>query len=1089
MERPRLVLAFSAVLFIALVSMSLELQAQVISPNSLFVSNSELHEVQDKDFVPLTDLLSKLERHFDVTFLFKDEIVTDKFVNSNMIQIGEKTGQELSKILDELELSFKQIDEETYVLFRKNSPFKTVILQEQVSGVVTDASTGESLPGVNILVKGTTIGTSTDADGEYELTVESLQDTLVFSYIGYQTEEIPINGRSQIDIELEPQALIGEDIVVVGYGTQRREDVTSAVSSVNSNDFRTTPTKDAASLIKGKMAGLNITEPSGDPREGSEIKLRGTTTLNASSEPLILIDGVPGDLNTVSPDNIESIDVLKDGSAAAIYGSRGSNGVILITTKTHREGQSPTIRYEGYTNFQQIKDTPNFLSAEGVRNANQQYDAGFIDYGYSTDWLDQILRDPISHNHDISLSGGDANTSYTAGLNFQDRKGIFKTSNNEFVRSRINVNHSMLDNKLTAGMSLNYNTQTFNYFNENAWYQALIRNPTDRVLNDDGNWQERFGGRNYYNPLPILEETVGETERRELRFNGNLSWNPIENLSFKILGALNRSTTLGGFAETFRHNSTTFDNLDGYANRDAFGTKDNLLEFTTNYENSVQEHTFNILGGYSYQSVTEEGFFADNRDFPTDAFAYNSLESGSGLQDGLANIGSDKSSYKLVGYFSRLNYNFDNRYMLMGSLRYEGNSKFGEDHKWGLFPAFSAGWRISNEEFMQDTEFISDLKIRIGFGVTGIAPSQPYLSLTSYGYEDFFYNTLEGEWVRGIQPVRNPNPNLKWERKEEINLGVDFSLIEDRLSGNIDLYQRTTKDLLFTYSVPSPPYLYDEILANVGEMENNGLEIHLEYAPVQNQDFTWNTGVNYSTNSNKLVRLSNEQFQTENNFFGTGFIAESVEGNTHRVDVGGEIGNFFGFKALDIDENGQWIIEGADGQPKPYTEFVYDDRQVIGNGVPDHNLSWNNTFTYKQFDLDILMSGAFGFQILNEMRLLYENTNYANQYNLLESAFDPVFGKTQLDNEWMFTDYYLEDGDYWKIDNVTFGYNFTNLTNPLLDYISNARIYFSAQNLYTFTGYSGLDPEVNIGGLSPGIESRDRYPTTRSFLLGIELQF
>lgn len=958
--------------------------------------------------------------------------------------------------------------------------------QHSVSGTVTEADSEEPLGGVNILIKGTTQGTSTNADGTYSISVPSASDTLIFSFVGFVTQQVPINGRSTIDIALVPGSLIGEDIVVLGYGFQRREDVTSAVSSVNSEDFLQASPQDAASLIKGKISGLVLSTPEGDPTGETEISLRGATTLTQNADPLVLVDGVPGELNTVAPENIQSISVLKDGSAAAIYGSRGSNGVILITTQNHTGAQAATINYQGYVNVQQIVERPDMMTGEEYRNAIEENNLLSQDFGFNTNWMDQVLRDPASHNHTLTLSGGDSQTNYSASLNYRFAEGIIITSNNEDLRGRVNVRHSMYDDRLVAGVNLNYRIQNFATFSDEAWYQAISRNPTDRVRDENENWQERTGGLRYYNPMPILMETDGETEVRDLRLSASLDWEPIDNLSLRVLGSSNRISSINGYAESYQHFSTTFNNLNGFASRSTGSDTDNLLELTGNWQHDLDRHSFNLLAGYSWQEVTEEGFFASNREFPSDLFTYNNLESGLGLQEGLAGINSDFESYKLIGFFSRMNYDFDDRFILMGSLRYEGNSRFGADHEWGWFPAVSVGWRISNEAFMQDVGFINELKLRAGFGVTGIPPDDSYQSLASFSFEDFFFNG--GQWLRGIEPSRNANPDLKWERKEEINLGMDFSVLDNRLSGSIDLYRRNTKDLLFEYDVPSPPFLFDQILANVGELENEGIEVALEYNAIQSSDLSWTTGITYSTNRNELVSLSNELYQTENNFINAGFIGESVQLPSHRIFVGGEIGNFYGYKAIDIDEDGLWIIEGQDGSPTPYFEIDEDDRQILGNGVPDHNLSWNNSVRYKNFDLGVYIRGAFGFQLLNEHRLYYENPAQAPErgLNLLSNAFHEVFDKRVLGNEWTYVDYYIEDGDYIKIDNVTLGYTFDV---SQLNIISNARIYASAQNLFTFTGYDGLDPEVRVSGLTPGYDQRDRYPTTRTFTIGVDLTF
>jgi TonB-linked SusC/RagA family outer membrane protein len=959
--------------------------------------------------------------------------------------------------------------------------------QHTVTGTVTDASTSETLPGVNILVKGTDRGASTDASGVFQVNATSGSDTLVVSFVGYETQEVPINGRTEIDVTLQQGTLMGEDVVVVGYGTQREEDVTSAVSRVNADEFIQSSPRDAGSLIQAKIPGLAVTTPSGDPTQGTLIQLRGTTTLESSSQPLVLIDGVPGELNTVPPEEIASIDVLKDGSAAAIYGSRGSNGVVLITTK-RREGDMPTrIQYDGYVNIQTIHKAPEMLDAEGVREWQDEYQQ-LNDLGYDTNWLDVITRNPVSQTHNITFSGGSAETNYTGSLNYRNTQGLFLRSDNEQITGRFNLRHSMYDDRLVA--DLNAISRSQNYFtgadggsfNTFAYRNALTRNPTDRPRDDEGDYVYRSGFE-YENPLVLINEVNGENIERELRLNGSLMFNPIEQLSLRLMGSFNQWNETRGFAETFKHVSAVEGGTEGYASRGTGTNEDKLLEFTGTFSDTYDAHDVTLLGGYSYQEEISEDYWMQNYNFPTDAYGYNRMQSGNALPEGEASMNSYKESYKLIGFFSRLNYSFDNRYILMGSLRYEGNSKFGADHKWGLFPAVSAGWRISEESFMNDVVFTSNLKIRAGFGVTGIAPNDPYRSLPSLNYGDRIYNN--GEWVQGISPARNANPDLRWERKEELNIGLDFSLFEDRFSGNIDVYRRDTKDLLWNYDVPVPPNVFGSILANVGQMRNEGIEVGLDYDIVQENDFTWNMGITGSTNRNKLVTLSNELYETTNDFFDWGATGPPVQLSTHRVRIGGPIGNFYGYKSVDIDEEGQWIVLSEDGDEIPISQATLDDRHVLGNGIPDYYLGWNHNARYKNLDLSITMRGAFGHQILNFQRMFYENPNLTPE-NMLKSAFDDVYGKRRLSSDLNYVSYYVENGDYWKLDDITLGYTFDVAS---LEFLQNARVYFSGRNLVTLTGYKGMDPEVDISGLDPGNDPRDKYPTTRTFTLGVNLTF
>lgn len=959
--------------------------------------------------------------------------------------------------------------------------------QHSVSGRVIDASTSEAMPGVNVQVKGTTQGTSTDADGQYQLQVPSPTDTLLFSFIGYGSKEVPVLDRSEINVRLESQAYESEELVVVGYGTQRAEEVTSAVSSVSSDEFTKSSPKDAASLIKAKVPGLTVTSSTGDPTAGTSISLRGTTSIEAPTDPLVLIDGVPGGLNTVPPEEIESIDVLKSGSAAAIYGSRGSNGVILITTKNRSSDQPTRIEYDGYVNVQRIAKKPNMLSAEGVSQYQDEY-GNLEDLGYNTDWIDVITRTPVSQRHNLSFSGGDRLTNYTASLNYQNTQGIFLNSDNEVITGRVNVRHSMFDDRLTANVNTIVRSQNYftgadgGSFNTFAYRNALTRNPTDRARDDEGNYVYRSGFE-YENPLVLLEEVNGENVNRELRLNGSLSFDPVEQLNFQLLGSYNEWSQTRGYAETFKHISAVEGGNEGYASRGTGASNDKLLEFTGTYSDNFDDHSVTLLGGYSWQEVISEDYFMQNYNFPTDAYSYNSIGNGDALPEGEATMSSGKNSYKLIGFFSRLNYNFDNRYLLMGSLRYEGNSKFGADNKWGIFPAVSAGWRVSQEAFMDDIDFISDLKLRAGYGVTGIAPTNSYQSLPSLNYGGRIYNN--GEWVQGISPARNPNPNLKWERKVEVNLGMDFAFFDDRFSGTVDVYRRTTNDMLYNYDVPVPPNVFGSILANVGEMRNEGIEVGLEYQILQKSSVVWNTTLTGSTNRNKLVTLSNELYETTNDFFYAGATGAPIQLSTHRIDIGGPIGNFYGYKSVDISDEGQWMVLNADGEEIPLDQASLDDRYILGNGIPDYNLGWNHSVRYKNIDLNLTMRGAFGHQILNFQRMFYENPNLTPE-NVLASAFDDVYGKRRLDTGLAYVSYYVEDGDYWKLDNVTLGYTFNV---GALDYVQNARLYVSGDNLLTITGYDGMDPEVFSGGLTPGNDSRDKYPTTRTFTVGVNLTF
>ncbi|MCF8222378.1 MAG: SusC/RagA family TonB-linked outer membrane protein [Bacteroidales bacterium] len=967
--------------------------------------------------------------------------------------------------------------------------------QRTVSGTVTDEN-GEPIAGATVLVEGTYRGVSTDPDGNFEIAVNPEDSYLHISFVGMKELRLELGDASEYDVSLEYDVLGLDEVVVVGYGTQKKGDVTSAISSVKADEFVKGANVDAAQLVQGKVAGLAVVMPDGDPTSGSQIMLRGTSSLKGGSTPLVLINGVPGSLQTVAPEDIESIDVLKDGSAAAIYGTRGTNGVVIITTKSSQYEAEPEVEYTGYTSVSHISNNnkADFMLADDLR---QRWDEGYSftganleDFGESTDWVNEITRTGITHSHNVSLRGGSKTSNYVASVNYRDQKGTFIGTNNNTINGRLDLNHMMFDGKLKFNLSTILSEQKYDAngdgygFNTRAYRYAVNRNPTEPIYDDgDAKWFERNVYR-YDNPVALIEETIGQNLYRRVRFSGSVIYSPVPGLDIKGMYTKRGNSEIRGYYETKDNVSTTKYGRNGYASRGANDYINDLGEITVTYNKSYGDHRINALAGYSYESQTSEGFWMQNWDFPTDAFSYNNMGTGFALTRGEAPHSSSKSMQKLIGFFARVSYNYADKYMAMLSMRREGSSKFGEDNKWGNFPGISLGWKIDNEPFMENAVLIDNLKLRAGFGITGIDILSPYQSLSSLDYSTGAAMLYNGTWVYGLTPSRNPNPNLRWERKEEYNIGLDFSFAGGRIGGSVDAYTRLTKDMLWDYSVPVPPYLFGTITANVGQIRNRGIEVLLNFVPVRSANLEWRSDITYSTNSNKLISLNNEQFQTTNDFFYAGHTGEPIQTVTHRIDIGGPIGNFWGLKVVDIDEDGIWIVETPDGELISAADASDADKQVLGNGLPSHYLSFNNSFTYKGFDLNINMRGAFGFQILNFQRMYYENPTI--NYNMLNSAFDEVYGKEVLQDVQRFVSYYIEQGDYMKLDNITLGYTF-NTDN--LNAVKRFRVYVSGRNLATITGYKGMDPEVNIRGLSPGNDSRDKYPTVTSYTFGINLTF
>lgn len=969
----------------------------------------------------------------------------------------------------------------------------TSFAQIKIQGKVEDS--GEMpLPGVSVTEKGTNNGVVSDFDGNYEITVQNEDASLVFSYIGFKEQEISVGSETTHNIILEESLESLSEVVVIGYGVQRKGDVTSSVASVKPENFNKGAVKDIGQLVQGKVAGLAITNPSGDPVGGTQIKLRGTNSMGgANTNPLVLIDGIPGSLSTVAPEDVESVDVLKDGSAAAIYGTRGTNGVILITTKQATTRGINSVEYNGYISTQQIANKLDLLTANEFRALYPEQD-----HGANTEWLDQITRTPFTYVHNLSLQGGSSATSYIANINYSDQQGIMLKSDNQNFRGRIEVTQRMFDDKVRIKFGLfgrqnQYESTASNgSFRGIAYSQATRRNPTDPVKNPDGTWYENLSKFEYENPVALLEESYGNVKNTTLRTHGNITYNPISDLTINALFSYSRENRNRGYSETMQHISALRDGFAGWSSVGAFTRLEKLGELTAQYNKTMNDHKFTILGGYSYNETDFEDMDASNYGFQDDYFGgWHNIGIGSALKEGKAGIYSSKTATNLIGFFGRATYAFKDRYLLMASIRYEGASQlWGTDNIWGAFPSVSLGWRITEEDFMKTQSIFDDLKLRVGYGVTGSQPRDPFLGVAMLRYDKYAY--VNGKWVQTIVPASNPNPDLKWEEKKETNIGIDFISLNGRLSGSVDVYNRDVDGLLYEYTVPVPPNLYNTTWANGGKMRNRGIEILLSGTPVQTKDIEWVTTATFSRNSNKLISLSGSVFKSDHNYFEpdnnveySGQVARS-----HRVQEGQPIGNFYGFKVVDVDNDGYWIYEDRNGELVNYKDFGHapEDKHVIGNGLPKMYASWNNNLRFKSFDLSVTMRGAFDYQVINGARMNYENTKNSRYENRLKSVNDPVFGKVKLSKEVEpeYNSYYVEDGDFWKIDNITLGYTFDKLS---VKYIKSLRIYGSVLNTLTLTGYKGIDPEVSTDGLNPGYDTRDRYPSVRTFTLGVGVQF
>lgn len=988
--------------------------------------------------------------------------------------------------------------------------------QQQSSNIVGKVigEDGSGIPGVNVLIKGTSQGTVTDLNGEYSLQVPA-GSILVFSYLGYTTQEITVGNSSTVNITMKEDTKIFDEVVVIGYGTQRKGEVTSAVSSVKAEDFTQGKIGDAAELVKGKIAGLTIVKASGDPNATSSIMLRGNSTLNGNVSPLVLVDGIEGELTDVAPENIASIDVLKDASAAAIYGTRGANGVILITTKTGKRDGVTRVTYSSYLSVSDWYKTADFMDTHDVIYGR----TSFPYEGYDTDWLEAVTRKAGStQNHSLSFVGGTEASTYSANITYSDEEGIMRKSDSRDLKAQLDFNQYALDDVLKFNVNVLYGThKNTNNDNNYVYRQAMIHNPSSPIYNEDGSYYEEFSRFQYYNPVEIQNELIGDTRSKYARLTGNVTIEPIKGWQTNLMVSLRENEKAIENYYTSDYYTQAVGDIRGTATKGSENEMSKNLELTTKYYKTINKHNFTALAGYSYLYNVNDGFNAGNSNFPSESYLYNNLGQGTYLSDGkhVASMGSYKNDNTLVGFFGRATYGFDNRYNAVFSVRQEGSSKFGEDNKWGTFPAASVGWTMSNEQFMKGISWLNNLKFRLGYGVTGVIPNDSYLSLTTYDYDAYGKHlSKDGVWTPSLKVAQNPNPDLKWETTREWNLGFDWAVLNSRLSGAIDLYSKKTVDLLFDYAVPVPPNMYGSTKANVGEMRNNGIEVMINAIPVKTSSFEWNTTLTMSHNDNKLLNLSNDLYETDN-FQELGNAGDPISVPTHCLEVGHRIGDFWGLKSAGVSKDGFVLVQVADGNggwvakefDTKYNEKA--NRQRLGNGLPQVVAGWSNTLKYKGFDLNLMFTGQFGFQILNLQRSFYENNSIA--YNRLKTAADwygavDANGDAVIDattgnqkmvqlsssmQQGVWSDH-VEDGDFVKLSNATLGYTFP-INASMKKYIQGARLYVSGQNLFCITSYSGLDPEVanNVGGdfRLPGVDNRDKYPTIRSYTVGLTVNF
>ena len=970
----------------------------------------------------------------------------------------------------------------------------TFAQQKTITGKVTSAAEGP-LPGVNILLQGTVQGTMTDANGNYSIVVPSPGAILVFSFISYTTQQITVGGRDKIDVELVPAVSSLGEIVVVGYGTQKKREVTSSITSVKSDEFNKGSVNSPIALIEGKVSGLSISRAGSDPNQPFDIRLRGMSTIGANIGPLVIIDGViGGDLNNVDPNDIESINVLKDGSAAAIYGTRGSSGVILVTTKKGKKGTA-VIDYNVYVTAEMVAKNENVMNAAEWRKLSAEVGLG-TDFGSSTDWFKQIEQTGISQVHNLSMSGGTDKTSYRASINYRDVQGIEITTGNTQLNGRINITQKALNDKFTLDLNLGATEKKSQLGFNNAFRYATIYNPTAPVTSTDPAYAKYDGYFqqvlfDYFNPVSMLRLNTNEEQDRILNLSLKGTYEILKGLTLDAFYSTQISGNLKG-QYLDKNDYWGGMNTNGLASRNAENFSNRIFQSTFHYAGDVTSNlNINAVVGYSYQDFTNEGFYAQGGNFLTDDFTFNNLSAALDFKNGKGTVTSYKNSEKLIGFIGRVNVNLNNTWFVTASANYEGSSRFGANNKWGLFPAVGGGADISK---LINVSFIDNLKLRVSYGITGNRPQDSYLSLLRLGPQgNFFYN---GSFVPGYSPVSNANADLKWEKKGEFDAGFDFSLYNSKLSGSFDFYTRTTTDLLFLYNVPVPPNLYNQAWLNLGKIKSSGLELALNYNVIKKSNFNYTISLTPSyILENKLVSLSGKYNGADLNYGRQelGDMGSPGQNGTPVavVEEGKPLGQILTYVYQGIDASGKFIFKDVNGDGT----INGSDRTVTGNGLPKFLIGFGNTLSYKNWDLNVFFRGVFGHDLVNSFRAFYEVPAYITSYNLPKTVNDlrNADGKLLAATSGTVNSKYVENGDFVSLDNLALGYNF-NL--PKSSAFSKIRLYVAGNNLFYITKYTGVDPnprytdpETGNTPLITGMDRRDTWFRTRSVTFGANFVF
>ena len=956
-----------------------------------------------------------------------------------------------------------------------------VSAQTTVSGHVKD-DTGEDVIGASVMEKGTSNGTVTDFDGKFTLQCKS-GATLVISFIGYNPQEV--KAKDGLEITLKEDVAQLNEVVVVGYGSMAKKEISSSVVQISKDQFNQGAASDPMALIAGKVAGLNVASSAdANPNAMTNIQVRGAGSLTASNGPLIVIDGIAGgDLRNIATQDVESITVLKDAGSAAIYGTRGANGVILVTTKKGSGTAGVTnVTYDSYIAFNVQKPRVEILSTDEFRRSRRGQD-----YGADTDWWDEITR-PVSYNLNqyLSIDSSTKNGYFGLSVNYKKGNGLDIVSGREEYGGRFVGEQRVLNNRLQFNSSISARKVHEKWGNDGLFDTALTMNPTVPVKNPDGSYYQPNSPTDIHNPVNDLKENVSQGDRIYLLGNADVKLNILQMEQHNLNTSLSYALQYNDLKDNFYTPTTSSESVwNGYAGRARINYQKwwtNRLEWLVNYTMTLNEHQLKAVLGYSWERSNWEQSGNENMGFVYDALSYHGIGSGSYLRDGKANLWAGSSESTLIGFFGRLNYNYNDMIFASASMRREGSTKFGANTKWGNFPSGSLAWEITKAPFAQSlAQAFQSLKPRVSYGVTGRSDFNAYQSIATYSTRGAYL--IDNQWINGYAPSLNANPDLAWEKSTAFNVGVDFVALNSRLRGSIEYFDRRSKDLLYNYTAPQPPFIYNTILVNVGTTQNTGIEVSLDYDVLAKKALKWTTGINWSMGQTKLTKLSSDAYQMAY----LDLYQKPGPGSSEyffRVEEGGKIGQFYGYEHAGVDENGLLLIYDNNGNAVPAAQADPTYKRNIGNGAPKHFLSWSNSLSYKNWDLSMLFRSALGFEIFN-MRKYGMGLKGSGTDNVLRKAYTDYADVESSGG--IISSYFLENGNYFKLDNVTLGYTYSPKSRQLVE---NLRIYLTAKNVFTLTGYEGNDPSiVTSTGITPGIDSNSAYPQATNFTLGVTVRF